>query len=119
MGLHLDPPGSGAMLFNPEVYEERGFLFYRDGSVHGDLQIGSGGELEIWSWYSAAQGAGNTTRALSWLRAEGYVRIVVVDATSDAMKYWNHMMAKGLVDEVRPEPLASSPSSAKLKGGPR
>lgn len=82
---------------------ERGFLTFDDGLVHAELQEGPDGSLEIWDWYSVEERRGHTLAALQWLRDQGYSRIVVIDATAEAMPYWEHMRAKGLVDEVRPE----------------
>lgn len=87
---------------NPRIYQERGFFKYEDGLVHGELEI-AGTSLTICDWYSAQEGNGNTVKALTWIRDQGFEEIRVVDATTKAIPYWRHLLRKGLVNSVRDE----------------
>lgn len=97
--------------FAPALTRDRGYLAYDDGCVHGELMESPDGALEIWDWFSAEQGKGHTVRALKWLVNEaGYARIVVIDATDEAMPYWQKMLERGLVHEVHAEGESRKPS---------
>lgn len=101
-----------SVAFNPRLYVEPGTgEFYADGTVLGavdqaDLPQG-GKSLVIHEWSSLHHGEGNTVRALTWLRGQGFSIIAangvgrVEDGVGDiATAYWMHMHAKGLVDTL-------------------
>lgn len=65
----------------------------------------AGKGLVIHEWSSTTHGARHTTRALQWLRCQGFTHIVansvglIEHGVGDiATAYWMHMHSKGLVD---------------------
>lgn len=97
--------------FAPRIYADQMGSWYADGSVLGgiDTATASNGArtLVISEWTSFSKGCGNTTRALRWLRSQGFSHIVangvgtVEDGAPDnTVRYWLHMQRKGLVDTL-------------------
>lgn len=88
-------------------------IIYRDGAVFGAVDIeemeDGGRRLSIHDWSSVDPGNGHTTRALQWLRQQGFSYICAHSVGSirdlhgdrvadDSARYWAHMARKGLVD---------------------
>lgn len=86
--------------FTPRLYQERGYWHYDDGFVHGEVELPEDGVLVITDWFSPHRLAGNTVRALNWLRSEGYHTIRVEQVVENAQAYWLKMRERGLVNDL-------------------
>ena len=100
-------------LFQPRLYEERGFLKFDDGRVHAELERASADLAVIWDWLSVHEGRGCSAQALRWIRAQGFTFIDVVDATKDALPFWRHMQTRGLVNQVSAGDWGVSPGGQR------
>jgi hypothetical protein len=93
--------------FSPAIRIIDGVQIYTDGSVTAQVES-FGRNLIIRSLASAQPGLGNSSRAIEWLRSEGFSWIEVQGFGSvergeegnntPLQAYWLHMQAKGLVD---------------------
>lgn len=96
-----------AIPFTPAIRISGEKQIYQDGSVSAEMES-FGPNLIIHTLSSSETGKGNTSRAIEWLRAEGFKSITVKgfghqgrseDGPNSALQaYWVHMQAKGLVD---------------------
>jgi hypothetical protein len=92
--------------FSPRIIAVEGGHEYQDDRVSGKLSV-YGHALTITEWISAWPGHGHTTKALEWLREQGFTDITAhgadidVNALSgDSLSYWLHMQSIGLVDRL-------------------
>jgi hypothetical protein len=92
--------------FLPRIIEVDGACEYHDDRVSGKLAV-YGHSMTITEWISAWPGHGHTTKALEWLREQGFTDITAHGAeidlnapNGDTMGYWLHMQSLGLVDRL-------------------
>lgn len=102
MSQHIPP-------FSPRIYEEAGVgTLYDDGRVLGavdEWSFDGARAITISEWSSFYPGNGHTKEALTWLRDQGFSRIVangvgmIEDGVGDiSTSYWECMFEHGLVD---------------------
>lgn len=92
--------------FAPRITQVDGAHEYHDDRVSGKLAV-YGHALTITEWISAWPGHGHTTKALEWLREQGFTDITAHGAdidlntpSGDTLSYWLHMQSVGLVDRL-------------------
>jgi hypothetical protein len=92
--------------FTPRLMAIDDGLEYQDNRVTGRV-VADGVRLTISDWVSLFPGHGHTTKALEWLREQGYSSITATGAEidlnapqGDSLSYWLHMQSVGLVDRL-------------------
>lgn len=96
-------------IFNPRFVTTPGMgSYYDDGRILAAVDFfeenGKKG-IVISEWSSRFHGNGHSTKALEWLKSQGYSTIVangvglIEDGVGDiSTTFWQHMHSKGLVD---------------------